>query len=103
MNESAHAALLEAYRARTTQHVIEWGGKPVASIKKGIASAARRAGLKCSPHVLRHSAACIMVEAGVPMDEVAQYLGHSDVRTTFRIYARYSPDHLRTAAKSLEL
>ena len=42
------------------------------------------------------------IEAGATITEVAQYLGHSDTRTTFRVYARHSPDHLQKAAKALE-
>lgn len=37
------------------------------------------------------------------MDEIAQYLGHSNSSQTYRVYARYSPDHLRKAASALEL
>ena len=28
--------------------------------------------------------------------------GHSDPRITYRVYARFSPDHLRRAASALE-
>jgi len=56
-----------------------------------------------SAHVLRHTAAVWMAEAGVPMDEISQYLGHSNVEITRRVYARYSPDYLRKAASALEL
>jgi integrase len=103
INDTALHALSEARQTATCDHVIEWGGKPVVSIKKGIGEAARRAGLKCSPHVLRHSAAVLMAEGGTPMEEIASYLGHSDVRTTFRVYAKYGPDYLRRAASALEL
>jgi integrase len=103
MNDMARQALQEAKQAALTEYVIEWGGKRVMSVKKGVAAAARRAGVKCSPHVLRHTAACILAESGVPMEEIAQYLGHSNTDTTRRIYARYSPDYLQKAARSLEL
>jgi integrase len=36
------------------------------------------------------------------MEEIAQYLGHSDVNVTRQIYARFSPDYLRKAASALE-
>jgi hypothetical protein len=39
----------------------------------------------------------------VPMDQIAQYIGHEDSRTTFRVYARFSPDYLQNAARALEL
>lgn len=43
-----------------------------------------------------------MVEAGVPIEEVAQYLGHSNPSVTRSTYAQFSPQHLRAAAGSLE-
>jgi hypothetical protein len=48
------------------------------------------------------SAAVHMADAGVPMEEIAQCLGHSDVEVTRRIYARFSPDYLSGAAAALE-
>jgi integrase len=44
-----------------------------------------------------------MAEEGVPMQQIAQYLGHNDSSTTERVYARFSPDYLREAAKALNL
>lgn len=103
MNETAAKALLEARKGALTTHVIEWAGKAVGSVKKGIGAAGARIGVKVTPHVLRHSAAVWMAESGVPMDEIAQYLGHSSPATTYRVYARFSPDYLQKAAKALEL
>jgi integrase len=50
-----------------------------------------------------HTAAVWMAEAGVPIPEIAQYLGHSNSRTTERVYARYSPGYLQGAARALSL
>lgn len=103
MGDKARALLLEAKAGALTDYVIEWAGKPVRSIRTGFDRAAERAKLiDVSPHVLRHSAAVAMAEAGIPMAEIAQYLGHSDVSVTYRVYARYSPDHLRRAASVLD-
>jgi hypothetical protein len=44
-----------------------------------------------------------MAEAGVPLTEIAQFLGHSTPTITYRVYSRYSPDHLRGAARALEM
>ena len=103
INDSLFDALMEAKESATSPYVIEWGGERVLSVKKGVSAAARRAGVKCSPHVLRHTAAVWMAEDGVPMQQIAQYLGHDDSRTTERVYARFSPDYLRDAAKALNL
>lgn len=103
VNNRLRAALESAYEARTTEYVIEYGGKPVKSIKHGFANACERAGLEgVTPHVLRHSAATHMAMARVPMPEIAAFLGHSDSRTTERVYAKYSPEYLQDAARALE-
>jgi integrase len=103
MTESARAALSHAKSIAASDHVIEHGGKPIARVSKALKAAAQRAGMPwVSPHVLRHSAAVWMAEAGVPMPEIAQYLGHADSRITEKVYARFSPNHLRRAAAALE-
>lgn len=103
MTNTLRAALLGAKAGALTEHVIEWGNSPIVSMKKAIAAAGRRAKLgRVSPHMLRHSAAVHMAEDGVPMEEIAQFLGHSNLNITRKVYARFSPDYLRRAAAALE-
>ena len=102
INQRARLELDAAYAARLSDHVIEYGGKPIASIKKAIRAAAKRANLKCSPHVFRHTAGVWMAQANIPMQKIAQYLGHTTTRVTERVYARYSPTFQRDAAEALE-
>lgn len=102
MNDSARAALMAAAEARTCDHVIEYGGGPILRIVKAFRAVAAKAGMPwCTPHVLRHTAAVWLAESGITMPEIAQYLGHSDSRITERIYARFSPGHLLSAARKL--
>lgn len=104
INSMAMAALTEARAGALTEWVIEYDGRPVKSVRTGFERAATRAGLpECTPHVLRHSAAVWMAEAGHSMAEIAQYLGHKDSRVTERVYARFSPGYLKTAANALDL
>lgn len=103
INKTLMIALREAKAGSLSDYVVEWAGEPVKSLKRGIATAARIANVPdVSAHVFRHTAAVWMAEAGVPMDEISQYLGHSNVEITRRVYARYSPDHLRKAADALD-
>lgn len=104
MNSTARAAILRAKDLALSKHVIEWNGERIASIKKALKKAAKAAGVPwASAHVLRHTAACWMAEAGVPMSEISQFLGHTSTRVTERTYARYSPDYLQKAASALEM
>lgn len=99
INSGLRAALQEAREAALSEYVVEWAGGPVKSIRKGIVNVAERANVAdVSPHVFRHTSAVHMAEAGVPMSEISQYLGHSNVQVTERVYARFSPDYLRKAA-----
>lgn len=86
-----------------SDYVVEYKGDRVFSINNAFRKAVKRAGLLgVSPHVLRHTAAVHMVAAGHPMSRVSQYLGHSTVSVTEKIYARFAPDHLRDEAAAVD-
>jgi integrase len=102
MNATVRAALEKAHEGRLTGHVIEYGGKPVASVKKAIQRLSERTGVKFSPHTLRHTCAVWMAQADVPMQKISQYLGHTSLRMTESTYARYSPSFMRDAGEAAE-
>lgn len=52
----------------------------------------------CTPHTLRHTFAKNLVDAGVPLDQVASLLGHESLDTT-RIYTRPSQRDLERAVR----
>lgn len=104
INDTLLAALSEAKEASLSCFVIEWAGGRVGSIKTGFNAAVRRAKLDhCTPHDLRRTAGRFMAEAGVPIEEIASYLGHTNPNVTRATYAKFSPEYLRHAAASLEL
>lgn len=104
MTQTLREALLAAREKASCDYVVEYGGQKVGNVAKGFREAAERAKLKgVTPHTIRHTSAVWLAEAGVQMSEIAQFLGHTDSRITERVYARYSPEYLRTASKALEL
>ena len=100
-NDRAREALVEAREGALTSFVVEHAGERIASVKKAIRSAAIRSGVPCSPHVFRHTSGVWMAEADVPMQKIAQYLGHTSMRVTEATYARYSPSFIRDASAAL--
>lgn len=73
---------------------------PIASgtVSSTVRRACRRAGIaEIGAHRLRHTVACGMVAAGVPLVQIAQVLRHHSLQST-AIYARVDIDQLRELA-----
>lgn len=103
MNRTTRPALLAAHEAALSDHVIEYAGKPVRSIRTGFKAAAARAKIgHVRIHDLRHTAAVTMLSEGVPLEKVSQVLGHSNTAVTFSTYARYLPQHMQDAVDILD-
>lgn len=97
------AALAEAREMATTPYVVEYGGKKVRLINKTFNAVVARAGIPhCTIHDMRRSAGSWMIQAGVPLELIAAFLGHASIRVTERVYAKLLSEHLRSAAKALE-
>lgn len=54
------------------------------------------------PHHLRHAYASVMLAAGIPITDLARYMGHHDIRTTFQVYSHLVPSSMDMARKALE-
>lgn len=105
IGEDMVSELTEARAIAQTDFVIEFAGKPVGSVKKAFASAVKRAGLdpEVTPHILRHSAATWMAQAGVPMWEIAGFLGHSSTAMVEKIYGHHAPEFMTKGRDALKL
>lgn len=53
------------------------------------------------PHILRHTCASRLVQRGVPLKVVQEWMGHSNIQTTMR-YAHVRDEDLTAAARALE-
>jgi len=117
MSEWVRAALTAAREGALSDHVIEWarlvkdldtGQKQrVYGIKRPGAAfdrAAQRAGLGwVTPHTLRHTAASWAEEAGVPMQVISRFMGHSTEAVTRGIYAKPGAVVTKPAADVIEM
>jgi integrase len=104
LNDWARAALAEAGAGRLTEHVIEWNGAPVRSIRKGFMEACRRAQIEgVTPHTLRHTAASWMASRDIDMERIAKFLGHSSPAVTRAVYAKPETASLAGAAEVVQL
>lgn len=101
MNANARTALETAYKGRLTDNVIEFRGKPVASVKKALEKLSTRTGIEFSAHVFRHTCAVWMAQDDIPMQKIAQYLGHTKTDVTEAVYARYSPSFMKDASAAV--
>jgi integrase len=102
MTPKVRAALEEAQKGALTDHVIEFAGHRIKSVKRAIEAAAKRSGIAFSAHDLRRSAGRWMAEAGVPMEQISQVLGHTSTRITIQHYARFSPKFMAEAMAALD-
>jgi integrase len=94
-------AHLRRWRRLSTQYVIEYDGKPIASqLRRAWTGARRIAGLSAevTPHVLKHTCATLMLQNRVSTWDVAGVLGTSEavIRKT---YGHHSVEHLRRAVE----
>ncbi|MGA8888087.1 MAG: site-specific integrase [Pseudolabrys sp.] len=90
---------LQRWRRLSTQYVIEYDGKPIASQLRRAWTGARqmaKLGPEVTPHVLKHTCATLMLQNRVITWDVAGVLGTSEavIRKT---YGHHCVEHLRRA------
>jgi integrase len=108
LNEAATTAILSrarflANRCPDAPWVFCDGlGRRIQDVKKSFATACKLAGIDdFHVHDLRHTCASWLVQAGVPLQQVAGLLRHSDIRVTMR-YAHLAPENVRAAVAVLD-
>lgn len=102
---AAIAAYLRHARPRTDRREVflRFTAPRTGLDRGGVSLIVRRAGVRAGltpigAHRLRHSLACDMVRAGVPLQAIGQVLRHRDATST-SIYARVDIEQLRTVAR----
>lgn len=103
MNDGAFEVLSRWRPFCETKYVVEYQMRRIHTIRSSFETAAELANLEdVTPHVLRHTAAVHMVANGCAMQRVSQYLGHTSLAMTEKVYARFAPDHLREESQALD-
>ncbi len=95
---------LRKARERGTElgYVVNRDGRRIRDLKRSFPTACQRAGLTAvTPHTLRHTAGTWMAQRGVPLWEIAGFLGQTHERTA-ALYSHHSPDHLTRAREALD-
>ncbi|WP_370316010.1 tyrosine-type recombinase/integrase [Sagittula sp.] len=94
-------ASLRRYRKRAaTDHVIEYEGSPIKSIKRAFRETAKEAKLSwVTPHILKHTAATLALRVASPW--IVSGMMATSVRTLQKIYGKHMLGDLRAAAEAV--
>lgn len=102
-------AYLDARTALGVQHthlLFNWRGEPLTApaLRARLGKAGRDAGLttRVTPHMLRHTAATQLIEAGVDIRYIQRLLGHASLSTT-EIYTHVSDGALRRVVSDADV
>lgn len=101
LNKSAVEALV-SMQGGHERWVFSAGKGRIQNVRRSFATACRVAGIEdFHIHDMRHTCAAWLVQAGVPLREVAEILRHRDIRTTM-IYAHLAPGTAQRAVSVLD-
>jgi integrase len=106
VSEQLRVVLQDARRRTKGPHVVTYRGRSVASIRGGVAGAAKAAGIPygrkdgATFHSIRHSVATWLGELGEPERARMEALGHADLATTQQ-YTHLRPVHQRPTLERL--
>jgi integrase len=74
-----------------------------ANLRRGLRQVTEEAGLgRWHPHELRHSTASLLSAAGVPLEQVADVLGHANTRVTSQTYRHATTPTVEAGAEPMD-
>ena len=94
-------AHLRRWHRAGQRYVVQWNRQPVRRITGAFNRVVSDVGLgsEVTPHILRHTAATWMMQAGTDPWQASGYLGMS-LQTLQRVYGHHHPDHLEDARRA---
>lgn len=101
-NEYFAAKLKEHQANSKSEYIVEYEGKPLTTIKRGFATAVKKAGIKypVKPYDFRHLFATTLITKGADIAAVSKLMGHSRISTTVNSYYESRSEEM---AKAVEL
>jgi integrase len=95
--------LMSYLRSLPPGPIVQYRGRPLGGIKSTFDHLAQRASLtEVSAYTIRHTMAAELRRRGVPVWEVAGFLGHTSGYKTTERYAKFGADHLSEAVRAIE-
>lgn len=92
------SARADAYEPLFISHARDKGKRlSEEAIARIVKSAAAEIGEDITPHDFRHARARQMINAGVPLEVIQEFLGHSGINTTRTVYAHYQQQTIKDA------
>ena len=77
-------------------------GPPISSGAASTSASSSRSAARVRFHDLRHSAASLLIAAGVELVEVSMLLGHSELRVTADLYSHLQQQTAAKAARHMD-
>jgi len=99
---AAHLERWKSLDGARRVYVVEFGGRPISSIKTALGRACGLAGLDAgvTAYTLRHSCASWLVAKGLPTRKIAEFLGTSE-QMIIAHYGHLAPDYQDEAAQAI--
>jgi len=100
MTAELKSILLDAYKVRSSDSVIEYAGRRAGDVKKSLKTVAKRAGLSwVSAHVFKHTFISWLVQNGVAYSQISDLTNTSE-NTIRKHYAHLFPDNQQAVEKA---
>ncbi len=100
MTAELKSLLLDAYKVRSSDFVIEYAGRRAGDVKKSLKTVAKRAGLSwVSAHVFKHTFISWLVQNGVAYSQISDLTNTSE-NTIRKHYAHLFPDNQLAVEKA---
>lgn len=100
MTAELKSILLDAYKVRSSDFVIEYAGRRAGDVKKSLKTVAKRAGLSwVSAHVFKHTFISWLVQNGVAYSQISDLTNTSE-NTIRKHYAHLYPDNQKAVQEA---